>query len=181
MYSNSKYGVTIRIDLPNGVYEFNEDSATGKTRLCKELKELQRLGESVIGYTYGDDRLGINLIEVFNKIRPKVLVLDRYNMYNGTFNNEIVKWSADTIILVDCKGDLQIDCKADWCTIEMTADKIEVVSDAADADADEFKSRLKTFDEFRSKIETCRNSPVTMFTCVKCLIEHDILDTPLIH
>ena len=174
MYSNSKYSVAISIDLPNGVYEFNEDSATGKTRLCKELKELQRLGESVIGYTYGDDRLGINLIEVFNKIHPKVLVLDRYDMYNGTFNNEIVKWSADTIILVDCKGDLQVDCEVDWCTIEMTADKIEVVSDTVDDD--EFKCRLKTFDEFKSGIETCRNSPVTMFTCVKCLIEHGILE-----
>lgn len=61
MYSNSKYNVTINIYLENGIYVFDEDSATGKTRLCNELKELQKLGEPVIGYTYNDDKLGIDL------------------------------------------------------------------------------------------------------------------------
>lgn len=47
MYSNNKYDVEIRIDLENGVYVFDEDSATGKTRLCKQLNELQKLGKQL--------------------------------------------------------------------------------------------------------------------------------------
>lgn len=127
MYKNDKYRVAINIELSNGVYVFDDYTATGKTRLCKELKELQRSGEAVVGYTYGDDKLGINLIDVFEKLNPKVLLLDRYDMYNGSFNNEIVKWSEQAIVLIDCKGELKVDCDTDWCAIEMAADKIEVI------------------------------------------------------
>lgn len=127
MYKNNKYNVFIDIELENGIYIFDENSATGKTRLCKELKEFQKMGEPVIGYTYGDNNLGINLEEVFKRINPKVLLLDRYDMYNGTFNNQILQWSNNTIILIDCKGDLEINYDVEWCTIEMTASKIEVV------------------------------------------------------
>lgn len=127
MYKNNKYDVKINIDLENGIYIFNEKSATGKTRLCKELKELRKLGEPVIGYTYGDDKLGINLLSITNKVKPKVLMLDRYDMYNGDFDNNIIAWSKDAIILIDCKAGLKTAIDTDWCTIEMNSQEIEVI------------------------------------------------------
>lgn len=127
MYKNNKYDVEINVNLENGIYIFDEKSATGKTRLCKELKELRRLGEPVIGYTYGDDNLGIDLVEVINKIHPKVLMLDRYDMYNGAFKEKLTEWAKNIIVLIDCKGDLEAETCTDWCTIEMGLREIEVV------------------------------------------------------
>ena len=126
MYKNDKYDIEININLDNGIYVFDEKFATGKTRLCKVLKELRKLGEPVVGYTYGDDNLGINLIDITNKVNPKVLMLDRYDMYNGTFNKELAEWSKNAVILIDCKGNLKTDIYIDWCIIKMKPGKIEV-------------------------------------------------------
>lgn len=57
MYKNNKYNVEIIISLENGIYVFDSRYAIGKTRLCNELRELRKLGEQVVGYTYGDDKL----------------------------------------------------------------------------------------------------------------------------
>lgn len=126
MYKNNVYSTEVNIHLESGVFVFDEKSATGKTRLCKELKELRKLGEPVIGYSFGDENLGINLVDLCNKVNPKVLLLDRYDMYNGMFNDAIMKWANDTIILIDCKGNLKLDIEADWCTIKMGPRIIEV-------------------------------------------------------
>ncbi len=126
MYKNDKYDIEININLDNGIYVFDEKFATGKTRLCKVLKELRKLGEPVVGYTYGDDNLGINLIDITNKVNPKVLMLDRYDMYNGTFNKELAEWSKNAVILIDCKGNFKTDIYIDWCIIKMKPGKIEV-------------------------------------------------------
>lgn len=127
MYRNDNYDVEININLENGIYVFDEKSATGKTRLCKALKELRKLGEPVIGYTYGDDKLGISLVDIISKVNPKVIMLDRYDMYNGTFNERFAEWSKNAVILIDCKGDLETEVYTDWCTIEMGSREIEVV------------------------------------------------------
>lgn len=127
MYKNDMYDVEINIKLENGIYVLDEKSATGKTRLCKVLKELRKLGEPVVGYTYGDEKLGISLVDIASRVKPKVLMLDRYDMYNGTFNERFTEWSKDAIILIDCKGDLETDACTDWCTIEMEPRKIEVL------------------------------------------------------
>lgn len=127
MYKNDEYDVEININLENGIYVFDEKSATGKTRLCKVLKELRKLGEPVVGYTYGDDKLGISLVDLVSKVNPKVIMLDRYDMYNGTFNDRLTDWAQKAIILIDCKGDLEVETCTDWCTIEMKSRKIEVV------------------------------------------------------
>ncbi len=127
MYTCDKYNVNIRIELENGLYIFNNQASIGKTRLCKTLKELRRLNEPVIGYTYGDDKLGIILTELILDVKPIVIMLDRYDMYNGEFNDKILEWAKYSIVLIDCKGDLNIAVNADWCTIEMGPQKIEVV------------------------------------------------------
>lgn len=127
MYKCDKYATKVNIELENGLYVFDDESATGKTRLCKLFKELQRLDEPVIGYTFNDDKLGIDLVSQINVKKPQVLVLDRYDMYKGTFDNYFTSWSKNMIVLIDCKGSLDINCVADWCCIEMKADEIEVL------------------------------------------------------
>lgn len=47
-------------------------------------------------------------------------------MYNGMFREQIVDWAKHSIILIDCKDDLNVDCDADWCCIEMSPARIEV-------------------------------------------------------
>lgn len=126
MYVIDKYNPIINIELENGIYEFCSESGTGKTRLCRILKELQKLGEPVIGYTYGDDILGIDLKDLVSKVNPKVILLDRYHMYNGTFSKEIIEWSKNTIILIDCKSILDINYDTDLCIIEMLSNRINV-------------------------------------------------------
>ena len=42
-----KYSTTIDIKLDAGVYVFDNQSSTGKTRLYKELRECQKYGENV--------------------------------------------------------------------------------------------------------------------------------------
>lgn len=126
MYQNNRYQVEINVKLETGVYEFNDESATGKTRLCKVLREMQLIGEPVIGYTYDDYQLQVDLTQLVKKIHPQVILLDRYDMYNGAYDREIVEWSQYTIVLVDCKGRLLISKPSRICYIEMTKDNIEV-------------------------------------------------------
>lgn len=90
------------------------------------VKGITKTGESVIGYTYNDDKLGIDLVSQYNKTNPKVVLLDRYDMYNGMFREQIADWAKYSIILIDCKDDLNVDYDADWCYIEMSPAGIEV-------------------------------------------------------
>lgn len=128
MYKNEKYNTKINIALDNGIYVFDETSATGKTRLCNELKELRKLGEPVIGYTYNDDKLGIDLCDLVNRVHPKVILLDRYDMYNGMFDEQIIKWSSNATVLIACKGYLSISSYTEWCCIDMQSARIEVTA-----------------------------------------------------
>lgn len=127
MYNNTKYNVKISINLENGIYVFDNESATGKTRLYKELKEHTKLGESVFAYSYNDDKLGIDLDKILKSKDFKVILLDRYDMYNGSFSDILIDKSKSSIILIDCKNILNINYDADWCYIEMSSGKIEVL------------------------------------------------------
>lgn len=130
MYRNSDYRVEIEIDLENGVYVFDDKSATGKTRLAKELRNLNAFGEDVMSYTFNDIALGRDLKSELLKRPYKVIILDRYDMYNGLGAAEIDSLSDKSIILIDCKSmnGPKIETEYGYCDIEMTADKIEVIS-----------------------------------------------------
>ena len=59
--SSNNYGTILDIDLPDGIYIFDNQSATGKTRLHKALRECQKYGEPVASYTYDDKLLGMSI------------------------------------------------------------------------------------------------------------------------
>ncbi len=42
LYRTDKYNVELVFNMENGLYVFDNQSATGKTRLCKEIREHQK-------------------------------------------------------------------------------------------------------------------------------------------
>ena len=124
----SSYLPEIIIDLPNGIYLFNNESATGKTRLYMELKKNQKYGESVVSYSYDDYLLNIPIETIVIPNKYKVVMLDRYDMYNGIGKDLISACVDNTIVLIDCKKGLNFGVDYEFCYIEMTDKLIEVTS-----------------------------------------------------
>ena len=124
MYKNRIYCVDISIELENGVYGIDTMSATGKSRLFKLLREAEKKNRDVIGYTFEDKNLGIDLRSQVKKLNPKVIMLDRLDMYPEEFMQDIQEWGKNAIVLLDYKGSANFN--EDWCDIEMTATSIEV-------------------------------------------------------
>lgn len=128
MYKNEKYRIKVNIDLNNGVYIFSDESATGKTRLYKVLKDIQRWDKDVVAYTYGEYQEGISLSDVLKRNPDcKVVMLDRYDMYIGKFKQEIADYSNKCIVLVDCKySNYVVHPDEELCFIDMGIDYITV-------------------------------------------------------
>lgn len=120
------YFPKIYIDLQNGIYLFDNQSATGKTRLCKELRKNEKYGEPVASYSYDDYLLKIPISTVLNPDKYKVIMLDRYDMYNGAGADLIMECKDRCVILIDCKHTLNFSANCDFCFIEMTESTIEV-------------------------------------------------------
>jgi hypothetical protein len=118
--------VKIRVyGKPNGAYRFKEESATGKSWLCKLLKMYQARGEKVAGYTYSDYTFGLDIGSLLNK-GYKLVMIDRYDMYNGKMANEIAKLSDECIVLIDCKTFPNISRICPYKNIEMTQNCITI-------------------------------------------------------
>lgn len=72
-----KYRPFIKVYLEeNGIYVLDGYSATGKTYLCNVLKEKCRFGEPVIGYSYEDYQLGINIEDMLVPGKFKLILID---------------------------------------------------------------------------------------------------------
>ena len=128
MYVNNKYTVKINIPLDNGIYIFDNNSATGKTRLYKELLSHQVYGERVAAYTYNDKLLGRRVDDILIPNKYDVIILDRYDMYYGDGADGIKACEDNTIVLIDCKQDFLLMNTDEWCDIDMSACEIEVIS-----------------------------------------------------
>lgn len=126
MFKLDKYLVKIEINLENGIYLFNNESSTGKTRLCKLFKEYQAYGEAVASYTYNDKLLGHSISDILKPNKFKVILLDRYDLYEGDGKELINKCAENTIILVDCKDNFTVTNDEEWCYINMEYNRIEV-------------------------------------------------------
>lgn len=126
MYKNDKFQPMIEINLENGIYIFDNESATGKTRLCKVLKTYQIYGEPVASFTYHDILLGNQVEKILIPNKYKVILLDRYDLYGVGPTDLFDKCAENSIILIDCKGEFLASRNDDWCLIKMTDSKIEV-------------------------------------------------------
>lgn len=127
MYKTDKYNTELIFSLDNGIYIFDNESATGKTRLCKEIRKYQKYNEPLASYTYDDKLLNMAIEKVLVPNKYKVIMLDRYDMYEGEGAELILECAKNSIILIDCKSKFTVTSEDEWCTIEMTHDKIEVL------------------------------------------------------
>lgn len=120
----SHYGKTLQVNLGGpGIYNFEGDSATGKTYLCNLLKDLS-ISESVDGFSLYDSRKFKDLKSFIQGRRLKLLVIDRYDMYNGAYKKEIEELSETCIVLVDIKRNNPFYFNT--CAISIREDSIEV-------------------------------------------------------
>lgn len=124
MYKNNEYRPNINIDLDNGIYVFESESATGKTYLCKHLKKLRAYGEPVASFTYNDILLGNSIESVFKNC--KLVVLDRYDLYKEVGHDLMRMYKDKAIILIDCKLGFIEGIDSETCFIDLTKNNIEV-------------------------------------------------------
>ena len=128
MYVNDGYSTKIDIQLDNGLYEFSDESATGKTRLYKALRDMQRYGEPVLGYSYNDLQYGTDLKSLLAQNKDiKVLLIDRYDMFYEEYAEEVIKYSKNCIVMIDCKKGIDF-ADTETCFIEMSDYCIKVVA-----------------------------------------------------
>ncbi len=123
MFKIDNMRVDVSIQLDNGIYYFDEQSATGKTRLAKLFRDYAP-DIPVSSYSYDDLELEIPFDALVKPKQQKVVVIDRYDLYKGKFVQQIEEFSKYGIVLLDCKGDPGIPCEL--CFIDMKPDRIEV-------------------------------------------------------
>lgn len=127
MYKIDKYNVKLTFNLKNGVYTTSCESGTGKTWLCKVLKQYRSYGEPVASYTYLDYTMGVDIASVLNSEKFKVIMLDRYDMYQG-IGVELLKQIKDrAIVIVDTKSGIHGFNDDERCFIELSMNSIEVI------------------------------------------------------
>lgn len=118
--------VTVDVRLDNDVYQFDCESATGKTRLYNVIKTYQRAGYNVAAYSYTDLQDGLSFEDVINRVQPSLFMIDRYDMFSNMYHKEIEELSKRCIVLIDSKKILQFGDYYLACSIEMTPTTIEV-------------------------------------------------------
>lgn len=129
MFEIDNSRMKVKIDLDNGVYVFDPKSATGKTRLSKLLRRMQLLEESVAAYDYDCFLNGDDIRKTLTPNKYHVIILDRFDMYKQDISKELNSCADNSIILIDCKSELNLDVDVDICFMKMENWLIEVSRD----------------------------------------------------
>ena len=114
--------IKVRIELEPGIYCFRPFSATGKSYLYRTLNQLRRIGCSCRGYTYEDYKEGVPF-----PTDCEVVVVDRYDMYQGKCDAEMEKAAIHGIVLVDLKSPVPPKSLCRYCSVELPAQDIILV------------------------------------------------------
>lgn len=128
IYDGKQYYPKLSIELEPGVYVFRPISASGKTFIHHTLKDVARKYDTV-AYTYDDYLDDISLEHKINRCNgiPKVIMLDRYDMYIGKCDDVIEKYKNKSIILLDIKDTNEATKRADdFVYIERSNESIRV-------------------------------------------------------
>lgn len=126
MFKLEGYSVIFETGLRNGVYRFVCESAIGKTRLYYLLKDYYTAGEPVVAYSYTDYQMGLDLETLVNKVKPVVIIVDRYDMFYGKYSDLLLEWGKSSVVLVDTKNILSFTEYDDACGIKMTPERVVV-------------------------------------------------------
>jgi hypothetical protein len=113
----------VNIRLTSGVYDFESSSARGKTLLVKMIKSLG--DKDMVALTYNDILLGIDIEGIISR-KPRLLVLDRFDMYDDKFQVLEKLKGTDIIVLVDYKTQRHFCNFDDTCWVTLTENSLEV-------------------------------------------------------
>lgn len=113
----------VSVDLEPGLYDIYSASATGKTLLLKMIKSIG--DEKKLAVTYHDILMGLDLERVIEK-QPELLMLDRFDLYDGHI--EVLKKlkEMDCVTLVDYKTQKNFCDFDDTCFLALTEECLEV-------------------------------------------------------
>ena len=123
---------TINIQYKAGVFFFEDESATGKSKLGKLFKQMMLDDIDVACYTYGDlIEYRLTLEEYLKNRKVSILLIDRYNLYPDKFHdtiNNLVK--SGCMVLVDLTNsdaydDVNIDLDPEYENIKIDMQKFE--------------------------------------------------------
>lgn len=118
----------IRIQLNNGVYVFDSESATGKTYLWSMLRGLTSRND-IMCISYPEAKMIKSLYSIDDIENVRLVFLDRYDMYSPKYSHEIKQLASHCSILLDCKQCENYEGPVEYCTLKMTRDSLEVVGD----------------------------------------------------
>lgn len=127
VFKLDRYIRKIDIQLDNGIYVYNYLDSVGKTYLAKLLHQYRAIGEPVVSYTYTDFCVEIKPESVLIPGKYKVIAIDRYDMFHSREIDELMyKFARGTIILVDCKDDMNRPIYDGIVSIELEKEWIRV-------------------------------------------------------
>jgi hypothetical protein len=113
----------VNIRLTSGVYDFESSSARGKTLLVKMIKSLG--DKDMVALTYNDILLGIDVDGIISR-KPRLLVFDRFDMYDDKFQVLEKLKGTDIIVIVDYKTQRHFCNFDDTCWVTLTENSLEV-------------------------------------------------------
>lgn len=113
----------VSIDLEPGLYDIYSASATGKTLLLKMIKSIG--DEKKLAVTYHDILMGLDLERVIEK-HPELLMLDRFDLYDGNIEALEKLKKMDCVTLVDYKTQRKFCDFDDTCFMTLTEECLEV-------------------------------------------------------
>jgi hypothetical protein len=113
----------VNIRLTSGVYDFESSSARGKTLLVKMIKSLG--DKDMVALTYNDILLGIDIEGIISR-KPRLIVFDRFDMYDDKFEVLEKLKGTDIIVLVDYKTQRHFCNFDDTCWVTLTENSLEV-------------------------------------------------------
>lgn len=119
----NEYRMQIDIELTPGIYLFDNQSALGKTWLFNEMRKHECERNDIFTFTYNDLLLH-HEFKICDSV--KICILDRYDMYEGLFVDEIVNAASNCIILIDSKDLFSFTDNDKFCYITLTDGRIEV-------------------------------------------------------
>lgn len=127
VYENNSVSPAVRIEFEHGIHTFQSESSTGKTWLAEQLQTLHRMGEPVMSVTYNDVLDGVMDRRLEAAKDCKIIMFDRYDMYNGEYLDKMKSLAENAMILVDCKFGIVHLLEELSCEIQCSRELIEVV------------------------------------------------------
>ena len=113
----------VSINLEPGLYSFHPDSATGKTLLVKMVKSIGE--KDMVAITYHDIIMGIDLNKSISG-NPKLLILDRFDLYDEESVKLEALRDADCVTIVDYKTERRFCDFDDTCFVTLDRNQLEV-------------------------------------------------------